>query len=210
MRYSEILIEQFMAKQTRDFQHGDYVRKDLYTDRFNEVIKELEKNYKIEKKAIKHNMEYELRIDDRISFIYVLDTRSELRGGGFIYDIETILIRGLRVDNKERNKGYGSRFLSDLFRASKDNTPKMNYYLFPYMEDYNEEELIRLGKFYMRLGFFPLVGFLSNPEPFRPYIKQNICEFYDKGIRPLGWGDGLDKFKANPQDFSSLQAKYFL
>jgi len=210
MHISERLIEEHIAKQQRAFQHGDYVRRRLYTDNLSKIIDELKKSYKINQEKETGNLEYTLLIDSKMRLTYMLDTRDQLRGAGLISECHTILIRNIEVYKQYRRGGFCTEFMRRLLEISKDKYPHMSYFLFPYHMEYGEEELIRLGKWYLSLGFRPLYGAIVRPDERKHYIQQNIEEVYARGIRPLGIGPELDKFVANPQEFTSLQKKYFL
>jgi len=209
MHISERLIEEQIAKQQRVFQDGDYVRRWLYTDNFSRIIDELKKYYKINQEEETGNLEYTLLIDSKMRLTYMLDTRDQLRGAGLIGECHTILIRNIEVYKQYRGAGLGTEFMRRLLEISKDKYPHMSYFLFPYHMEYGEEELIRLGKWYLSLGFKPLYGAIVRPDERKHYIQQNIEEVYARGIRPLGIGSELDRFIARPEEFTDLQKKYF-
>jgi GNAT superfamily N-acetyltransferase len=210
MHISERIIEQSEAKKYRAYEPDDFVRRWLYTDNFSKIIHELKNSYKINQEKETGNLEYRLIIDDKMSFTYMLDTRDQLRGAGLISECHTILIRNIEVYKQYRGAGLGTEFMRRLLEISKDKYPHMSYFLFPYHMEYGEEELIRLGKWYLSLGFKPLYGALVRPDERKHYIQQTVEKVYQRGIRPLGIGPELDKFVANPQEFTSLQQNYFL
>ena len=207
MRYLERLIEQEINKNRRNWPDGANIRRDLYTDNFHEIIKELQKTYSIVRYAIELYDEYKYIIDDTIELVINLDNRNTMKNN-YEDNCYVVLLRMIDVKESKRNQGIGSEFMRDLIARSEELYPKMSYLLFPYHEKYSDEELIRLGRWYISLGFFPLYGELLYEETKRPYIKHNLSEVYKRGIRGIGYGAKMEPFKASPEDFTDLQKKY--
>lgn len=207
MRYSDYLIEKEVNKDKRDWPKGSRVRRDLYTDLFHKIIKELQKNYKIDIHIEKAYDEYKYTIDHTIELVIDLDNRGALKNN-YEDNCYVVLLRRIQVVEEKRGQRIASKFIKDLLAISEELYPKMSYLLFPYHEKYSDEQLIRLGRWYISLGFFPLYGELLYGETKRPYIKHNLSEVYSRGIRGMGWGFKMEEFKASPEDFTELQKKY--
>ena len=206
MRYSERLIEQEINKDRRYWPDGSNIRKELYTDHFNKIINHLKENYKIEVYIDKAYDEYRYLIDNTIELVIDLDNRGALKNN-FEDNCFVVLLRRIEVIEEKRGKGIASKFISDLLATSEKLYPKMSYLLFPYHDYYTDDQLIRLGKWYISLGFFPLFGELCYGETKRPYIKHNLTDVYKRGIRGLGWGLKMLEFRAKPEEFTELQKK---
>lgn len=209
MRYSEKLIEIEINKNRRHWPEGSNIRKELHTDNFHQIIKELQKTYKIEIHMEKAYDEYRYTIDDTVELVIDLDNRGALKNN-YEDNCYVVLLRRIEVIEEKRGKGNGTKFIRDLLATSEKLYPKMSYFLFPYHDYYSDEELIRLGRWYISLGFFPLFGELCYGETKRPYIKHNLTDVYKRGIRGMGWGLKMEGFRANPEEFTDLQKKYGL
>lgn len=209
MRYSEKLIEIEINKNRRHWPEGSNIRNELYTDNFHQIIKELQKTYKIEIHMQRAYDEYRYTIDDTVELVIDLDNRGALKNN-YEDNCFVVLLRRIQVVVEERGQGLGSKFIRDLLATSEKLYPKMSYLLFPYYDHYSDEELIRLGKWYISLGFFPLFGELCYGETKRAYVKHNLTEVYKKGIRGMGWGLKMEEFRANPEELTDLQKKYGL
>lgn len=207
MRYLEKLIEQEINKDRRYWPDGSNIRKELYTDHFHEIIKELKKSYKIDIHMEKAYDEYKYTIDDTVELVIDLDNRGALKNN-YEDNCFVVLLRRIYVVEEKRSQGLSSKFIRDLLATSEKLYPKMSYLLFPYHDYYSDEELIRLGRWYISLGFFPLFGELCYGETKRPYIKHNLTDVYKRGIRGMGWGLKMEEFKANSEEFTDLQKKY--
>lgn len=180
-------------------------RRPLYSDNISKVINELKGKYRIVFNTINPGEDYSIRVNNVLTLEYTVDNRNCVTNGCSHLNDRLVLLRRLEVDKNHRGQGIGSEFLRDLLEATTNTSPKLVLFLFPYKDLQDEENLIKLARWYRRLGFAPLRGSLQDID--RPFIRQQKVEVYDAGIRPMGFtsnGD-LKSLKTGPNEWTPVQ-----
>ena len=180
-------------------------RRPLYSDNISKAINELKGKYKIVSNTINPGEDYSIRVNNVLTLEYTVDNRNGVTSGCSHLNDRMVLLRRLEVDKEHRGQGTGSAFLSDLLEATTNTSPKIVLFLFPYMDLQDEKNLIKLARWYRRLGFAPLRGSLQDID--RPFIRQQKVEVYNAGIRPMGYTSNgeLDSLKTGPNEWTLVQ-----
>ena len=117
-------------------QYDGPMRKILYSDNISSIIKRLEKKYSIKKETKASGYEYRIIVNGLLTIDYIVDCRESVIYGDGSIEEQVVILRLIAVKEGERGKGFGTKFMNDLQKTTKElyiwyRTILRCFYLFP-------------------------------------------------------------------------------